>query len=125
MTDPVTAATIAALVASKFMEGGMGKVGEKVVENLWSAIANRFKGKAHAEQALQGVAIERTQTSINKLADCLDEEMKTSPEFATEIKQLASQIINLNQMKFQQLNNSYGRDQIVMNNPKGDFRIGG
>jgi len=125
MTDPITGATIATLVASKFIEGGVGKAGEKVVEKLWSMIANRFKGKTHAEQALQSVAIERTQTSINNLAACLDEEMQTSREFAMQIKQLASQIINLNQMKFQQMNNNYGRDQNVINNPTGDLRIGG
>ncbi len=52
MTDPVTAAVIVGLAASKFAEGAGGKAAEKLVEQLWGAIASRFQTKPKAAAIL-------------------------------------------------------------------------
>ncbi|MGB3691311.1 MAG: hypothetical protein WA865_07015 [Spirulinaceae cyanobacterium] len=129
MTEPITAMTVAALAASKFMEGGVGKAGEKIVEELWNVIAEKFKGKQQNENVLRAVATRKNEVSIDSLAKCLANEMKFDPKFATQVKQLAQQIGNLHQTqqknKLQQINNSNGRDMYVINNPTGNLRLGG
>jgi hypothetical protein len=92
MTDPITAATIAALAANKFVESGAGEVGKRLIENLWSAIANRFQNDDRAKRALVGVETEQSPEAIKKLEFYLDDEMTAAPEFADLLKQLVQEI---------------------------------
>lgn len=52
MTEPITAAVIVGLAVSKFAETGAAKTAEKLVEELWTALTQRFKGRKNAEAAL-------------------------------------------------------------------------
>jgi len=92
MTDPITAATIAALAANKFIESGAGEAGKRLIENLWSAIANRFQNDDRAKRVLVAVETEQSPEAIKKLEFYLDDEMTAAPEFADLLKQLVQEI---------------------------------
>ncbi len=101
MSDPITAALIASLLVTKFTEGTAGEVGKKLVTSLWDAIATRFKGDKRAERALATVETEKTPESAQTLAVYLEDEMKTVPEFAAEVRQIAQQIQTLDRSQTQ------------------------
>lgn len=92
MADPITAATIAGLLLTKFTEGAAGETAKKLVTQLWDAIAARFKGDKRAERALATVEAEKTPESTSTIAVYLEDEMKTVPEFAAQIRQIAIEI---------------------------------
>jgi hypothetical protein len=127
MTEPITTAIIVGLAAQKFAEGAAGKSAEKLVERLWDAIVTRFKGDKRAETALKTVETTKgSQDSLETLTTYVKEEMKADQMFADDVQQLAQQIVNIqNQSQSQQNNANYGRDQIIINQPTGDLKIGG
>lgn len=92
MTDPITAATIATLAASKFVESGAGEAGKRLIENLWTAIVQRFQHDDRAKRTLAAVETEKSPEAVKKLEFYLDDEMATAPEFATLLKQLVQEI---------------------------------
>jgi hypothetical protein len=127
MSEPITTALIVGLAAQKFAEGAAGKSAEKLVERLWDAIVSRFKGDKRAETALKTVETTKgSQDSLETLTTYVKEEMKADQTFADDVQQLAQQIVNIqNQSQSQQNNANYGRDQIIINQPTGDLKIGG
>jgi hypothetical protein len=112
MTDPITAAVIVGLATSKFAEGIAGKGAEKLVEQLWEAIASRFKGRKKAEEVL--AQLETTQGKVPEaeanLVRVLDAEMFEDDTFATELQQMAQQIINIQNQNQVQSNNQFNID---------------
>jgi hypothetical protein len=64
---------------------------------------------------------------LMKLETYLDDAMVEDKAFATEIRQLAQQIINIqnqNTTTLNQQNINYGRNQNIFNQTQGDIRIG-
>jgi hypothetical protein len=92
MPDPITAATIAALAASKFVESGASEAGKRLIENLWNAIAQRFQNDDRAKRSLAAVETEKSPEAIKKLEFYLDDEMAAAPDFAVLLKQLVQEI---------------------------------
>lgn len=128
MAEPITTALIVGLAAQKFVEGAAGKSAEKLVEKLWNAIATRFAGRKKTEENLAAIEVAKGEDkgAIGKVATVLDGEFVEDEEFAASLKDLAQQIVNIqNQSQSQQNNSNYGRDQIVINQPTGDLKIGG
>ena len=128
MADPITAAVIVGLAAQKFAEGAAGKSAEKLVERLWDAIVDRFKGKKKTEENLAAIATGKPEAtdSLKKVATVLEGEFVEDEEWRSELEALAQQIITIqSQSQSQQNNNNYGRDLIVINQPTGDLKIGG
>ena len=128
MTEPITTALIVGLAAQKFAEGAAGKSAEKLVERLWDAIATRFTGRKKTEENLATIAAAKGQDAgaIGKVAVVLEGEFVKDENFAASLKELAQQVVNIqNQSQSQQNNNNYGRDQIVINQPTGNLKVGG
>ena len=128
MTEPITTAIIVGLAAQKFAEGAAGKSAEKLVERLWDAIATRFTGRKKTEENLATIAAAKGQDAgaIGKVATVLDGEFVEDEDFAASLKELAQQIVTIqHQSQSQQNNNNYGRDQIVINQPTGNLKVGG
>ena len=128
MTEPITTAIIVGLAAQKFAEGAAGKSAEKLVERVWDAIATRFTGRKKTEENLATIAAAKGQDAgaIGKVATVLEGEFVEDEEFEERVKELAQQVVNIqNQSQSQQNNNNYGRDQIVINQPTGNLKVGG
>ena len=128
MTEPITTAIIVGLAAQKFAEGAAGKSAEKLVERLWDTIVSRFSGRKKTEENLATIAAAKGQDAgaIGKVATVLDGEFVEDEDFAASLKELAQQIVTIqNQSQSQQNNNNYGRDQIVINQPTGNLKVGG
>ena len=128
MTEPITTALIVGLAAQKFAEGAAGKSAEKLVEKLWDTIVSRFTGRKKTEENLATIAAAKGQDAgaIGKVATVLDGEFVEDEDFAASLKELAQQIVTIqHQSQSQQNNNNYGRDQIVINQPTGNLKVGG
>ena len=128
MTEPITTAIIMGLAAQKFAEGAAGKSAEKLVERLWDAIVSRFSGRKKTEENLATIAAAKGQDAgaIGKVATVLDGEFVEDEDFEERLKELAQQIVTIqHQSQSQQNNNNYGRDQIVINQPTGNLKVGG
>jgi hypothetical protein len=136
MTDPataITAAAIAKLAFDEFIKAGAGELAKKslggaieLVKALRDKIRSRFKGNPKAETALDAIEKEGSEAALTKLEVYLDDAMADDETFATEVRQIAHQIINVqNQSTFNQQNINYGRDQNIINQPQGDIKIGG
>ncbi|NJL20808.1 MAG: hypothetical protein HC895_08330 [Leptolyngbyaceae cyanobacterium SM1_3_5] len=94
----LTAAAIAALAFSKFLESSVGKAGEKFTEaaiakmdELRQKIWSRFRGNSRAETAL--TAIEQgSKSDFDRLAVYLQDVMNEDPEFASQVQAIAQEI---------------------------------
>ena len=98
------------------------------MERLWDAIATRFTGRKKTEENLATIAAAKGQDAgaIGKVAVVLEGEFVKDENFAASLKELAQQVVNIqNQSQSQQNNNNYGRDQIVINQPTGNLKVGG
>jgi hypothetical protein len=128
MVEPITTALIVGLAAQKFAEGAAGKAAEKLVERLWEAIVNRFQGRKKTEENLAAIATAKGQApeAIEAVTTVLAGEFVEDEGFKAELEGLAQQIIQIQQQnQMQQQNTNYGRDQIIINQPTGDLKIGG
>ncbi len=126
MAEPITTALIVGLAAGKFAEGAGGKAAEKLVEQLWGAIAGRFSGRKKTEENLAAIAASRDGGAMEKVATVLAAEFVEDEVFEAEVRGLAEQIVQIqSQSQMQQGNNNYGRDQIIINQPTGNLKIGG
>jgi hypothetical protein len=129
----ITAATIAQLAFNEFIKSSAGEAAKNLTgealtkaNDLRKAIWAKFKGSDRAETALAEVEKAGTTEALDKVTKLLDAEMSFEPEFASQIRQLAQQIINIqNTTTTNQQNINYGRDQNIINQPQGDIRIGG
>ncbi len=133
----LTAGTIAQLAFSEFVKSGAGEVAKKslggaidLAKHLRSKIAAKFKGNSQAEVALSEVEEDGNSADLERVIKYLDVEMKKDDAFATELQQVAQQIINYKNQNqdtklLKQQNINHGRDQNIINQPQGDIRIGG
>lgn len=110
MTDPVTltTATLVALAASKFVETAAVKASEvatpailkkagEPIDRLWQRIKRHFAGNQEAEKAITEVETQNSEAALNKLEDCLDNDLRYSANQALQqdLQQIAQQIINI------------------------------
>lgn len=133
--EPATlaAGAIAKIAFDEFAKAGAGELAKKtvggaieLVKTLRDKISAKFTGNAKAEAALAQVEQEGTPMAIEKVGKYLDLEMDDDQEFATEIRQIAQQIINIqNQSISTREYNNYGRDQINIETMQGNQKIGG
>ena len=134
--DPVTAiaaAEIVKLAFSEFAKAGAGELAKKsvggaidLVKNLRDKIKAKFQGNERVEKALAEVEQQGTPAALEKVTKYLDLELDEDEAFATEVRQIAQQIINIqNQNNSNREYNNYGRDQINIENIQGNPTIGG
>ena len=137
MIDPVTtiaAGAILNLAFEEFAKSGAGEVAKKTVEGsialakkLRDQITARFKGNAKAEAAIATVENDNSPAALNRLEVYLDDAMSDDPVFAGELRQVAQQIINIQNQNTEGDRNykNYGRDQINIEKIEGNPKIGG
>ena len=101
MVEPVslTAAAIATLAFTKFLESGSGELGKKFtetaitkMEQLRQKIWEKLRGKTKAESALATVEKQGSQAELGRVTVYLQDEMEDDPQFAAEVQALAQEI---------------------------------
>ena len=110
-------------VAKKAVGGAIEQV-----KHLRDRIQAKFSGNDRAITAFNDVKQQGTEAVIEKAAKYLYLEMAEDPAFATEIRQIAQEIVSIQNQSnttLNQQNLNYGRDQNVTNQPTGDIKIGG
>lgn len=128
----LAAGAIAKLAFDEFIKSGAGELAKNsvgaailLVKELRNKIRAKFQGNVKAETALTEVE-QGDSVALDKVTKYLDIEMLEDEVFATEIRQVACQIMTFqNQTTLTQQNLNYGRDQNIINSPQGDIRIGG
>ena len=134
--EPVTAiaaAKLTELAFNEFIKSGAGEIAKKtvgsainLVKNLRDKIKAKFQGNERAEKALVEVEQQGNSASLEKVTKYLDLELDEDEAFATEVRQIAQQIINIeNQNNSSREYNNHGRDQINIENIQGNPKIGG
>lgn len=100
----LTAAAIASIAFTKFLEGGAGKLGEKFteaaiakIEQLRQKIWDKLRGNPKAESALTAVE-QGSKADLDRLAVYLQDAMEDDPQFAADVR-LMAQEINLEQIQ--------------------------
>lgn len=131
----LTSGAIAQLAFNEFIKSGAGEAAKQsldgaleIAKHLRSRIAMKFKGNSQAEAALNEVEKYGNSASLEEVVRHLDIEMKKDKAFATELQQVAQQIMNYqsqNVTSLKQQNINHGRYQNIINQPQGDIRIGG
>lgn len=131
----LAASTIVELAFNEIIKAGAGEVAKRSVggvvdlsNRLRSKIQAKFKSNAQAEAALTEVEQQRNLVALEKVSEHLDVEMQKDSVFASEIREMAQQIINYQNQThtaLKQQNNNYGRDQNIINQPQGNLKIGG
>lgn len=117
MAEPITTALIVGLAAQKFAEGAAGKSAEKLVEKLWNAIATRFAGRKKTEENLAAIEAAKGEDAgaIAKVTTVLEGEFVEDEDFAASLKDLAQQIVNIqNQSQTQSTNTFTSNDTSQM-----------
>jgi hypothetical protein len=137
--EPVTTATAIAaaklveLAFNEFVKSGAGEIAKKtvgsaidLVKNLRDKIKAKFQGNERAEKALAEVEKDGNSAALDKVTKYLDLELDEDEAFATEVRQIAQQIINIqNQNNSSREYKNYGRDQINIETIQGNPKIGG
>ncbi|MBW4641079.1 MAG: hypothetical protein KME05_23255 [Gloeocapsa sp. UFS-A4-WI-NPMV-4B04] len=129
----LAASTIAGLAFNEFIKSGSGELAKKslggainLVKNLRAQIRAKFQGNGRAETALTEVEQQGNQAALEKVTKYLDVEMMEDEAFATQVRQIAQQIINIqNQNISTREYNNYGRDQFNVENMQGNQKLGG
>lgn len=118
MAELVSAAVVATLAAGQFVvteltKSAAGETGKQLMTALWGKLKARFQGDDRATEALTAVETEKSAEALADLTTYVKSEMKRSPEFATEVQQMAQQILNLDQSQTQTAKtfNTEARDQ--------------
>jgi hypothetical protein len=134
MIDPAASA-IAKIAFDEFVKAGAGEAAKKtvggvveLVKILRDRIKAKFQGNERATAALAEVEQDGSEAALEKVGKYLDLEMDEEQGFADEVRQMAQQIINIQNQSTTQIgqqNINQGRDQIVINNPGNIDRIGG
>lgn len=130
---PLAAGAIAGLAFNEFIKSGAGELAKKsvggaidLIKNLRDKIETKFRGNERAATALFEVKQQGTQAALDKVTEHLEVEMRKDEAFDTEVKQIAQQIINIqNQNILTREYTNNGRDQIIVENMHGNPRIGG
>ncbi|WP_416669644.1 hypothetical protein [Egbenema bharatensis] len=129
----IAVATIANLAFNEFVKSGAGELAKQslkgagsLVKSLREQIQAKFQGNSRVEAALAEVVEQGNPAALEKVTKYLDLEMTEDEAFATEVRQIAQQIINIqNQTISDRQYNNYGRDQINIETIQGNPRIGG
>jgi len=104
MLDPATLATgaIVKLAFDEFVKAGAGEAAKKtmggaieLVKTLRDKIRAKFQGDKKAETALAQVEQDGSQAALTKLEVYLDDAMTEDTGFANDLRQVAQQIINI------------------------------
>lgn len=115
MTDPIitiTAAEILKLAFNEFIKSSAGETAKKLTgdalakaNELRQKIVAWFKNKpdVKAEKAITAIEELGSVEALNKLTTYLDDEMEAEPNFAQDLRQLAQQIINIQNIRQEQV----------------------
>jgi hypothetical protein len=137
MIDPATiaASAIAKIAFDEFVKSGAGEAAKKtvggaveLVKTLRDRIKAKFQGNERATAALAEVAQNGSETALEKVGKYLDLEMDEEQGFAEEVRQIAHQIINIQNQSAIQIERQYinqGRDQINIERVDKIERLGG
>ncbi len=130
MTNPIvalTAAEILKLAFNEFIKSSAGEAAKKLTtealnkaNELRHKIVSRFKDRQNlkAEKAITAVQEQYSLEALNKLTTYLDDEMEEEPSFAHDLRQLAQQIINIQNISQEQV--QFGEmKQLNRDNAKG------
>jgi hypothetical protein len=138
--EPITtlaASAIAKLAFDEFIKSGAGELAKKSVEGtgnlikvLQEKIQLKFEDDEKAKTSLSKIKQQKTSESLDELTKYLNLAMAGDEAFANEVQKIAHQIINIQKRNqsntdLKQQNNNYGRDQIILNQPQGDIKLGG
>jgi hypothetical protein len=137
MIDPATiaAGAIAKIAFDEFVKSGAGEVAKKtvggaveLVKALRDRIKAKFQGNERATAALAEVERDGSEAALEKVGKYLDLEMDEEQGFADEVRQMAQQIINIQNQSTTQIgqqNINQGRDQFIINQLGNIERLGG
>jgi hypothetical protein len=137
MIDPasIAASAIAKIAFDEFVKSGAGEAAKKtvggaveLVKTLRDRIKAKFQGNERATAALAEVERDGSEAALEKVVKYLDLEMDEEQGFADEVRQMAHQIINIqnqNTTQIGQQNINQGRDQFIINQPSNIERLGG
>ncbi|NJR68408.1 MAG: hypothetical protein HC771_06840 [Synechococcales cyanobacterium CRU_2_2] len=105
MTEPITTALIVGLAAQKFAESAAGKTAEKLIEQLWTAIANRFKGRKKTEENLAAIAAAKGNAldAQRKIETVLEAEFVEDEDFRAELAAIVTEIQKAEPERVQQM----------------------
>ena len=128
----IAAVEIVKIAFQEFAKAGAGELAKKsvggtinLIKNLRDKIRAKFQGNERVEKALTEVE-QGNSEALGKVVKYLDIELDKDEVFAKEVRQIAQQIINIqNQNNSSREYNNYGRDQINIENIQGNPRIGG
>jgi hypothetical protein len=138
MLDPATlaAGAIVKIAFDEFVKAGAGESAKKTVagaidliKNLRDKIRAKFQGNKKAEMALSQVEQDGSQAALTKLEVYLDDAMTEDTGFADDLRQMAHQIINIQNQNTEgdrTYNQTAGRD--IFNVEKiegGSNKLGG
>lgn len=133
MADPFSALGIAAFAflshfakseaGKKFIESIVGKLGEKTLEaglkkagELKAIIVKKLRGNAAVEEAI--VAAERgDEKALQTVGAYLNVAMVEDETFATQVRQIAEQIINIGKIEGRNIQNIHGGQGLQVNDP--------
>ncbi len=137
MVEPIVTTiavgTITKLAFDELIKAGAGEAGKKavgetleLVKSLAGRIRQKFQGNERATGAIAELERSGTEESLKKVTKHLDLEMDKDPSFATEIQQMAKQIINIqSQQDNRRMIQNAGRDIINIDTVGNNARIGG
>jgi hypothetical protein len=105
MTEPITTALVVGLAVQKFAEGAAGKTAEKLIEQLWTAITNRFKGRKKTEENLATIAAAKGNApdAQGKVETVLEAEFVEDEDFRAELAAIVTQIQKAEPERVQQM----------------------
>jgi uncharacterized protein involved in tellurium resistance len=134
--EPVSAiavSTIAQLAFNEFIKSGAGELAKQslggaieLAKQLRHKIQAKLQGNDRAQKAIAELEQQGTPATLEKVTKYLDLEMAEDETFAAEVRQIAQQIVNIqNQTVSNREYNNYGRDQINIETIQGNPTIGG
>jgi hypothetical protein len=137
MIDPATiaASAIAKIAFDEFVKSGAGAAAKetvagavKLIKSLRERIKAKFQGNERATVALADVERDGSEAALEKVGKYLDLEMDEEQGFADEVRQMAHQIINIQNQSSTHIERQYinqGRDQINIERVNKIERLGG
>jgi hypothetical protein len=137
MIDPATiaASAIAKIAFDEFVKSGAGAAAKETVagaveliKTLRAQIKAKFQGNERATAALAEVERDGSEAALEKVSKYLDLEMDEEQGFADEVRQIAHQIINIQNQSTTTIERQYineGRDQINIERVDKIERLGG
>lgn len=129
----IAISTIAQLAFHEFIKSGAGELAKQslggaidLAKRLRDKIQAKFQGNDRAQKAITELEQQGTPEALAKVTKYLDLEMTEDQTFDAEVRQIAQQIINIqNQTVSSREYNNYGRDQINIETIQGNPTIGG